>query len=83
MTHNRPTKTTETKKMEHCRQESNIAVLYEKYDNIETKLDKIDKAVSGNGTRGLKTRLDMIQGALLFIYFLVIIVSGVMAFTIN
>jgi len=66
-----------------CKQETNIALLYEKYDNIYNKLDKIDKSISGNGTRGLKTRLDMIQGGLVFAYFLILTIVGVLTFTIS
>ena len=63
-------------------QESQIAVLYEKYKTIEEKLDKIDKAVSGNGRPGLKERMDRIRGGLLVAYVIMIIIAGALSVSI-
>jgi len=66
-----------------CKHDTDIALLQQKYDSIFVKLEKIDKAISGNGTRGLRARLDMIQGAIVFAYFIIIAIMGVLTFSIG
>lgn len=65
-----------------CKQESNIAVIFQKQESIEEKIDRIDKAVSGNGKLGMRQRLDRIQGGLIVVYVLFIILAGVLSVSI-
>ena len=74
---------TSNNKNHECKHDTDIALLQQKYDSIYVKLEKIDKALSGNGTRGLKARLDMIQGAIVFAYFLIMAMMGVLTFSIG